>query len=95
MKKQKSWKITREEVDVGWFASTSGGRTKARQSRSRDIRSRDLDIVHLPTGVSIKDSIPPGNYSKKEMQKLTESKVIENLPRLEVEIKKHFPGYGQ
>jgi len=34
--------------------------------------------MHIPTGIEMKEDVPEGHYTKKEMQKLRD-KAIENL----------------
>ncbi len=61
------WVLNPVEVQKYGMASNSSGRSKASQSRALDHTSKEWNLVHVPTGIEVKDKIPAGNYSKKEM----------------------------
>ena len=59
---------------VGTCGSATGGRRKplTKSSRRQELRSEVVELRHLPTGREIHIEIPPGHYSKREMQRLRE-----------------------
>lgn len=59
--------------DVHWYGGSSAINqrgNKPRQSRSVDIRSAEMTLVHKPTLISVIGNIPDGHYTKNEMVKL-------------------------
>jgi hypothetical protein len=62
------WHLDRSEVRHGTNTSTSGGRSKARQSRARDVRALTMFLVHEPTGVRVEGEIPAGSYARRDMK---------------------------
>ena len=64
-----------EEVEIlGWTATASGARKKplTKSSRRQELRSERVHLRHIPTGAEGYVDIPPGHYSKSEMQRLRE-----------------------
>lgn len=67
--------VSPDDVEIVTILSTStGGRTKplAKSSRNMETRSETLTLRYLPTGETGIVEIPPGNYTKGEMQKQRE-----------------------
>jgi hypothetical protein len=71
-------KAKRASVDdieiVGIAGSSSGGRRKplTKSSRKQEVRSEVVHLRHSPTGRETWIEIPPGHYSKREMQRMRE-----------------------
>ena len=65
---------TDDVVIVGVSGLSSGGRSKplGRSSRKQELRSELIRLRHLPSGREGVVEIPPGHYSKREMQRLRE-----------------------
>lgn len=64
-----------EEVEVvGFTSSASGCRSKplSKSSRRQELRSERVHLRHIPSGIEGYVDIPPGRYSKSEMQRLRE-----------------------
>ncbi len=66
----------------------SGGRRKARYSRANQVSSREMILVHRPTGVQVKGEIKAGNYTRSEMRKLQNELYQKLLILLEGEVAK-------
>ena len=91
MSKKIPWKINPEEVSLKVSSSARSGRNDiglSKNSRSKDERSRELTLTHLPTRVSVSGAIPAGNYSKKEMKNLTDTLQVQLLDELERKVAK-------
>ena len=78
MKRNKPEQTTRPEDSVeitGFTTVVSGGRKKSltKNSRSQDTRAMTVMLKYLPTGEEGTVEIPPGHYTKKEMQRLREA----------------------
>jgi hypothetical protein len=65
-----SWNLDPKEVHWYGGRSTTTIRNSSRKPRIADARSAEINLVHDPTGIEIKGSIPTGHYSKKDMTKL-------------------------
>lgn len=70
-KRQNRTELNESDIQVSIGGSSSGGRNKMRQSRSLDLRDARIDLLHVPSGVKVSGKIPPGHYSRKQMQRLT------------------------
>lgn len=84
---RKSKKKRKPEDDVeitGLTGMTFGGRTKplTKSSRSQDVRSATVMLRYIPTGEEGQIEIPPGHYTKKEMQRLREATKTEFLRQI-------------
>ena len=79
------WKLDRAEVRTEGMSTTSGGRSRVRQSRALDTRSRSMALVHGPTGLRVEGAIAAGNYSRKDLQlqaRLLEQRLFGELEQL-------------
>lgn len=90
---KKKWTLDPVEVSSG-FSGSSSGRTGV-FARALKVTSRRVTLTHEPTGVSVVGDIPPGNYSKKTMQQLTDQLKSELSAALEVKVARHLnkPGW--
>lgn len=64
-----------EEVEIlGFAGTTSGHRSKplSKSSRRQELRSERVYLRHIPSGAEGYVDIPPGHYSKSELQRLRE-----------------------
>lgn len=82
----KSWAMDPNDVNWSMSGSSSGGTFE----RKTKITSRSLKLQHVPTKVYVEGEIPPGHYSKKEMQKLTEELKQNLYKELEQQVAKHL-----
>jgi protein subunit release factor A len=64
--KQK-WSLDRADVSYGQWGSSSG--KTGQFERKLKKTSSTIFLTHTPTGIRVEGEVPPGNYSKKEMQK--------------------------
>ena len=96
MTKKKKWSLDPAEVQMYGGSSNSSGRKKASQSRAMDTRSKDWNLIHVPTGLEVGGAIPSGNYSKKEMKKLEEALLEKLFLELEGKVAKKLrvPGHA-
>lgn len=70
-KKNKSeWALNPKEVTWGMHSSSSG--KSGQFERKLKTTSSTIFLTHEPTGIKVEGEVPPGNYSKKEMQKKRE-----------------------
>jgi hypothetical protein len=77
------FEIDISDVDFGTTGTTSGRRSKAtRSSRRNTVTSKQIVATHKPTGVRVSGEIPPGTYSRNELQ----SHVLELRSRLLLEL---------
>ena len=67
------WRLNPKEVHFYGGSSNASKRKNARQQRIIDVRTAEINLVHSPTKIEVKGTIPAGNYSKKEMVRLTEA----------------------
>ena len=75
------------DVVLGGFGM-SGGRKKARYSRANQVSSREMVLIHRPTGVQVKGEVKAGNSSRKEMKRLTDELYQELFALLEAAVAK-------
>ncbi len=89
----KKFTLNPNEVIVGG-SGASGGRKKARFSRANQLSSREMILIHKPTGVQVTGLIPTGHYSRKEMKRLYQELYNDLFAALEQEVAKvlHVPG---
>jgi hypothetical protein len=80
------WFLNPDEVGFSYNASSGGGTFERRTK----ITARRLCLQHLPTKIRVEKEIPPGHYSKKEMQKLTEELKKQLFIELEQKVAKHL-----
>ncbi len=94
-KREKAWHLNPAEVCKGQVGYSFGGRRKRRQSRALDLRNLTVNLVHLPTGIIVEDTIPLGHYSRKEMQRLRDNLYKELFDKLEKQVarKLSIPGF--
>ena len=61
---------------VGWTGSSSG-KSKGNGNFSRKLKttSRVVTVKNLTTGKKLSGEIGPGNFSKKEMRRLTDAMI--------------------
>jgi hypothetical protein len=68
---QKSkWTMSESDVVDGFSASSMGpiaGGGVPKSSRKSSTRSLTMELVHLPTGISVTGTVPPGHYTRCEM----------------------------
>lgn len=84
-KRQNKTELNESDIQASFGSSSSGGRRKARQPRSLDLRSSRVELLHVPSGVKVKGEIPSGHYNRKQMQKLTlelKARLTEELGQL-------------
>jgi hypothetical protein len=73
---------TKDEVQIVDICGTSTGcrrRPLTRSGRREHLRSEILTLRHLPSGKEGSVEIPPGHYSKKELQRLREEAKLQFL----------------
>jgi len=80
----KNQRIDSAEDDVeiiGFTGLHSGGRRTplTKSARSKEVRSEVVFLRYIPTGEEGQIEIPPGQYNKKEMQRLREATKAEFL----------------
>jgi hypothetical protein len=80
------WEMNSDDVSFGYSGSSSGGTFE----RKTKITSRRLWMLHKPTKIKVEKEIPPGHYSKKEMQKLTNEGIHQLTKELEQKVAKHL-----
>jgi hypothetical protein len=93
--KKEKWHLNPDEVARSAMASCVGGRRKAARSRALDIRSKEYTLRNIPTGIEVSGTIPSGNYSRKEMNRLGEQLLQNLFQELEAKVAKklRIPGY--
>jgi hypothetical protein len=93
--KKVKWHLDPTEVTRSAVASCVGGRRRAARSRALDIRSKEYTLRHTPTGIEVSGTIPSGNYSRKEMNRIGEQLLQNLLQELEIKVahKLRIPGY--
>ena len=89
-KTKKEWHLNPSEVIRGQQGLTIGHRRKLRQSRAADLRGLIVSLQHISTGITIEATIPLGNYSRKELQKLRDELYQELFQKLEKQVAKQL-----
>lgn len=74
--KKDKWKLSWDDVSCGMHGSSSG--KTGQFERKLKVTSSTVYLIHKTTGTRVEGIIPPGHYSKKEMQKLRQ-KLAEQL----------------
>lgn len=77
------WSLNSDEVSYGMHVSSSG-KSGHFQRRLKTTSSR-IFLTHEPTKIQVEGDIPPGNYSKREMQQ--KRNILKQLLFLELERK--------
>ncbi len=83
--KSKQKRKLEDDVEItGLTGSNSGGRSKplTKSSRAQEIRSETVMLRYIPTGEEGQVEIPPGHYTKKELQRLREATKTEFLRQI-------------
>jgi len=80
-KTKQEWHLDPEEVSCGLHGSSSG--KSGQFERKLKTTSSTIFLTHEPTGLRVEGEVPPGNYSKKEMQK--EREILKNTLFQELE----------
>jgi hypothetical protein len=68
-------RISLDDIEIiGLAGSSTGGRRKplTKSSRRQEVRSERVHLRHVPSGRETHIEIPPGHYSKKDMQRMRE-----------------------
>ena len=78
---KKDWGLDPKEVECGLYGSSSG--KHGQLQRKVKITSSTVFLIHTPTDTRIEGEVPPGHYSKKEMQKKREELFVDLFPKLE------------
>ena len=76
---------TLEEIEVMSITSlSSGGRKRplTKHPRSRETRSETIELIHKPSGRTRTVQIPPGNYTRRDLQRLRRQAKQEFLKQL-------------
>jgi hypothetical protein len=63
-----TWSMARTDVRETRVAANSSGRTKAAESRALDVTDVTITLQHVPTGIEVSGSVPPGHYSRSVMK---------------------------
>jgi hypothetical protein len=67
-KKADKWHLNPSDVTWAMGSTTSGRRTHAtRSGRASSTTSADMELIHIPSKISVKGCIEPGSYSRSEM----------------------------
>jgi len=64
------WHLDPRDVVYHGGGTSIPRRRKIQQNRNDDFRDWTMTLVHIQTQTSVEGSIPPGHYSRAEMQKL-------------------------
>jgi len=83
------WKLNPKEVESGGGGVSSSGKN-GQFSRRLKITSSSVMLVHIPTGITVEGTIPPGRYSKNEMKKLKEDMRRKLFAVLEAKVGRHL-----
>ena len=68
-RKKETWALNPDEVIWGGGGGSSGRRKHAtRQGRMGSVTEAKLHLIHVPTGIEVSGNVPPGRYSRSEMQ---------------------------
>ena len=69
-KKGEDWAMSRDDVRMGGYGTSSGhSKPLARSSRRDGLTSSTMHLIHQPTGLRVDGTVPRGHYSRKEMVK--------------------------
>jgi hypothetical protein len=87
MKKQieERWTLNRDEVD---YTMSSGGfgRRRVRESRAASLTSAQIELIHRPTGLKVRGSVPRGHQSREAMRDLKAALWSRLFSELEVKV---------
>ncbi|WP_139209146.1 hypothetical protein [Aquisalimonas asiatica] len=83
---KKKWRLNPAEVSMGMNGLNSG--RPGQFERKLKTTSAVVFLTHLPTGIKVEGEVPPGNYSKKEMQQKRAELKQELFLKLEVLVAK-------
>ena len=86
--KKAKWSLNPKEVASGWVGFSSG--KSGQFSRRLKITSCTVTLTHGPTGLQVQGEVPPGHYSKKEMQRLRDEQYVKLFLLLEATVRKHL-----
>jgi len=84
-KQKKKEEINKDEFSYGWTGSSSGKNVHSVTrggARKDKLTSRRITVRDLVNGEEMYKEVTPGNYSKKEMQKLTYDTIDEMIVSL-------------
>ncbi len=70
-KTKQKWHLDPKEVTGGIHGSSSG--KTGIFERKLKITGSTVFLTHMPTGIEVEAEVPPGHYSKKEMQQKREA----------------------
>ncbi len=85
------WRMDPDDVVLLGSTSSSGRRKHATKAgRANSVTGAEFELLHKPTGISVRGEIPRGNYSRTEMQKLKAALYSELLVQLEGSVAKHL-----
>lgn len=59
-----------DKSDVATSSSSSSSGKSGQFARASKVTSFEMTMVHRPSGITVTGKVPPGHYSKREMQKL-------------------------
>ncbi|RFA29283.1 hypothetical protein CAI21_09360 [Alkalilimnicola ehrlichii] len=83
-RKDKPWALDPSEVSWGTNGITIGRRKQAtKASRADTVTGTTLFLHHHPTGIQVAGEIPPGNYTKTQMQENKRKLYQQLFPQLE------------
>ncbi len=83
--KKPKWAL--DPATVGVCLSSSRGRHGRMQRVSACCR---LELIHMPTGITVTGEVPRGHHSKKELWKLSEALRERLFANLEAMVAKHL-----
>ena len=92
-KKKQEWKLDWADIDWGGGSSSCG--KSGQFERKLKTTSCNIFLIHKPTGIRVKDEVPPGNYSKKEMMQLRDNLKQSLFLKLEYEVAKKLKISGR
>mgnify|MGYP007080183204 CR=1 FL=1 len=93
MNKKNSWKIDLKDVSIGGGGFMRSGRQTSRWTKQPSImdeKSKNIELIHKPTQITVNGEVPLGHYSKKEMQHSTEALKTKLFLELETKVAKYL-----
>lgn len=89
--KKEKWQLNPAEVARCGSGLTSGRRKHATKSgRKNSLTGATVKLIHLPTDISVSETVPTGHYSRTEMKKLKEQLYNSLFEKLENAVAKHL-----
>jgi protein subunit release factor A len=85
------WTLNPKEV----CALPGGATSRSRGQAANTERTPSITLVHLPTGITVMQSAPKGQYSRPEAQKIREEIRLKLMAELEQLVAKHLKVPGR